>query len=498
MTKSFGSYELLNLLGQGGMGQVYRAHKLGGQSDVAVKFLRSELISDEQMITRFLQERSLMVSLRHENLVNVLDLVVEDGKAGIVMEYVGGGDVRGLINQHGTVAPGVAARTIRGVLAALAYVHERGVIHRDIKPENVLLDSDMKPKVADFGIARLTDGQRITKVTSIVGTPEYLAPELVEDDKFSPAVDIYATGITLYEMLAGQTPFTGGHPVAVLRRHLETPVPEIEGLKPELRALLNGMLEKDSTKRLTAHDALSQVDVLLVSLGDEPLPAPSKVDPPAALTESPVADVPNKTVVLNPTAIQAANSSKTVVLPRNEAGNEHSATTVMPKEDIKPVKASGLSKRSKLVLVGVGVFILLVTVRSLVASGVNPTVDVSGPTASGVHTSTSTTSTSTTQVTSPTTTSTTLTINGGTPVAPTVVQTLADPSDSSKLIISLQLSDGTKHVFCTYGSSSYDSSVSNRFAEVTIQLGSQADAVNASGYCYAGTMANPSDPTQWP
>ena len=113
MTETFGSYELLDLLGQGGMGQVYRARKMGAKVDVAVKFLRSELISDEQMIARFLQERSLMVSLRHENLVNVQDLVVEDGRAAIVMEYVGGGDVRAVIESDGAQSPAFVVATDR-------------------------------------------------------------------------------------------------------------------------------------------------------------------------------------------------------------------------------------------------------------------------------------------------------------------------------------------------------------------------------------------------
>ena len=262
MSEMFGSYELLELLGQGGMGKVYRARRSGQKNDFAVKFLRAELVADDQMITRFVQERSLMVSLRHKNLVNVLDLVVEDGRAAIVMEFVGNGDVRDLLKSSGPLSPALTVSVVKGVLEALSYIHENGVVHRDIKPENILLGEANVVKVADFGIARLTDGQKITKVTSLVGTPEYMAPEMADGEGASAAVDVYATGIMMYELLTGATPFAGGHPVAVLRRHIEIEPELIIGLDDALAECVFGMLIKDPTRRLTAAGALGLLEKL--------------------------------------------------------------------------------------------------------------------------------------------------------------------------------------------------------------------------------------------
>jgi serine/threonine protein kinase len=258
----FGSYELLELLGQGGMGKVYRARRSGQKNDFAVKFLRAELVADDQMITRFVQERSLMVSLRHKNLVNVLDLVIEDGRAAIVMEFVGNGDVRDLLKSSGPLSPALTVSVVKGVLEALSYIHENGVVHRDIKPENILLGEANTVKVADFGIARLTDGQKITKVTSLVGTPEYMAPEMADGEGASAAVDVYATGIMMYELLTGVTPFAGGHPVAVLRRHIENEPELIFGLDDALAECVFGMLCKDPNRRLTAAEALGLLEKL--------------------------------------------------------------------------------------------------------------------------------------------------------------------------------------------------------------------------------------------
>lgn len=255
MTTTLGSYELGELLGRGSMGEVHRGIRIGSDDQIAVKVLRSELVADPEVLARFLQERSMLCSLVHPNLVRVHDLVVEGGSAAIVMDLVDGSDLRRMLNESGTLPPAVAAQFVVQILSALATVHAAGIVHRDIKPENVLVGSSGEVRLTDFGIARLTDGPSLTRMTGLIGTPEYLAPELAEHEHATPSADVYATGILFYELLTGFTPFAGGHPVAVLRRHIEDEPPRPVGVPDELWGLLASMLAKDPTDRPSAEEA---------------------------------------------------------------------------------------------------------------------------------------------------------------------------------------------------------------------------------------------------
>ena len=247
MTTTLGSYEVGEILGRGSMGEVHRGVRIGSEDQLAVKILRSELVADPEVLARFLQERSMLCSLVHPNLVRVRDLVVEGGSAAIVMDLVDGSDLRRMLTEKGTLAPAVAADLVGQILSALATVHAAGIVHRDIKPENILVGTDGEVRLTDFGIARLTHGPSLTRMTGLIGTPEYLAPELAEREHATTAADIYATGVLFYELLTGFTPFAGGHPVAVLRRHLEDDPARPDGVPDALWNLLTDMLAKDPT-----------------------------------------------------------------------------------------------------------------------------------------------------------------------------------------------------------------------------------------------------------
>jgi serine/threonine protein kinase len=245
-------YLLYDLLGRGAMGQVFRGTVRGSGAPVAVKVLKPELVSDTEVVARFFRERSILTSVDHPNVVKVLDLVVEGDTLGIVMELVEGQDLRRYLRARGTLPPSEAVRLGCQLLQGLAAVHAAGIVHRDVKPENVLISTtrgEADLKLTDFGVSRLSYGASLTKMTSLIGTPEYMAPELADHDSATPAADLYSAGIVLYEMLAGRTPFVGGHPLAVLRRQVEQPPPPIPGAPAELWAQIESLLAKDPLSR---------------------------------------------------------------------------------------------------------------------------------------------------------------------------------------------------------------------------------------------------------
>ena len=296
MSHPLGSkYELHELLGRGAMGQVFRGSVRSDGYPVAVKVLKPELISEPEVIARFLQERSILTSISHPHVVRVLDLVVEGETAGIVMELVPGQDLRHYLSACGTLPAAHAVYFARQLLEGTAAVHAAGIIHRDVKPGNVLVDAsgdEVILKLTDFGIARLSYGSALTQQPSLLGTPEYMAPEVADSAPATPAADLYSVGIVLYEMLAGRTPFAGGHPMSVLHRQLEQlPVP-IPGTRTDLWALVEWLLAKDPQARpSSAAEAAAALGRLEPDLAEEPalppmpplseLPAPPRAARPA-------------------------------------------------------------------------------------------------------------------------------------------------------------------------------------------------------------------------
>ncbi len=251
---------------------------------MAVKILRAELTSDPDVVARFVQERSILVDLAHPNLVGVRDLVVEGETLAIVMDLVEGSDLRAVLRQRPTLPPAEGVARISDVLQGLTAVHAAGIVHRDLKPENILVDSskpdEVRARITDFGIARIAHGPSLTRLSGLIGTPEYMAPELAEREQATPKADLYSAGIILYEVLGGRTPFAGGHPVAVLRRHLEEDVPPLEGLPDPLWGLIARLLEKDPEARPTS--AAEVADELATLPGElAGLPALAPVAPPS-------------------------------------------------------------------------------------------------------------------------------------------------------------------------------------------------------------------------
>ena len=314
MDKQLGSgYLLHDPIGRGAMGEVYAGTARESGTPVAVKVLKPELVSDPEVVARFLRERSVLTSITHPNVVHVIDLVAEGGTLAIVMELIRGQDLRHMLRQRHTLPPAEAVRLIRQVLDGVAAVHAAGIIHRDVKPENLLVDTFRELpwlKLTDFGVARLSYGASLTNLTSVIGTPEYMAPELAEHESATPAADLYSAGIVLYEMLCGRTPFAGGHPLAVLRRHADQPPPPIPGIPSALQDYLGLLLAKDPRSRpKAATEAAAALAPLESSLASLPAPPPMQapghgVTPASAIPggsvspQRPVADLAGSATVL--------------------------------------------------------------------------------------------------------------------------------------------------------------------------------------------------------
>jgi hypothetical protein len=279
MAKSLGSgYILQEALGRGAMGEVFAGTIRATGEPVAIKILRPEFVSDPGIVARFVQERTILMSIADPHVVRVIDLVIEGDTLAIVMELVQGPDLRRQLRSWRTVPPAQALHLTGQLLDGMAAVHAAGIIHRDIKPENVLVDTSAgwpRLKLTDFGVARLSYGASLTKLTGVIGTPEYMAPELTEHNRATPAADVYSAGIVLYEMLCGRTPFAGGHPLAVLRRQADQAPPVIPGVPAELWDRIAWMLAKDPESRPgSAAEAYAELVPLESSLASWPALAP--------------------------------------------------------------------------------------------------------------------------------------------------------------------------------------------------------------------------------
>ncbi len=278
------SYRLVEKLGRGATGEVWKAVDRRTDEVVAAKLLRQEHTADQDLVGRFVRERSILTGLRHPHVVAVRDLVVEGDRLAIIMDFVDGGSLRDVLADGGPLPPERAAAVVAAVLDGLAAAHSQGILHRDLKPDNVLLTRGWQDldagavRLTDFGISRMVaDGAGTT--TGLMGTPEYMAPELLVTGTCDLSADVYGTGILLYELLAGRTPFAGpGTDYTVAHRHVASVPPPLPVPEP-LSRQLEAMLAKDPTARPSAGEAAAALRRLVPSLAG--VPALAAQSPPA-------------------------------------------------------------------------------------------------------------------------------------------------------------------------------------------------------------------------
>lgn len=266
MEKMFGGrYQTEEKIGAGGMAIVYKAKDMLLNRTVAIKVLREQFASDEGFIRRFRREAQSAASLSHHNIVSVYDVGKEGSNEYIVMEYVKGQTLKDIIRNHAPLSQDQAIHIVRQIAEALKHAHANNIIHRDIKPQNILITTDGRAKVTDFGIARAASASTLTHTGDIVGSVHYLSPEQAKGAPTTAQSDIYSLGIILYELIAGRLPYDGDTPITIALKHIqeevELPGKLVPGVSPELETVILKALAKAPEDRYkNASEFLQDLD----------------------------------------------------------------------------------------------------------------------------------------------------------------------------------------------------------------------------------------------
>ncbi len=245
-----GQYDIIEELGRGGMAVVYRAYQSSLNRHVAVKVLPSHLGLDQEFVERFQREARASAQLRHPNIVVIHDVGHDQSLYYIVMELLEGRTLKEIIEQEGALPVERASRIVGQVAEALDYAHERGLVHRDVKPANIFVGEDGHTTLTDFGIAKAaSEAQQLTRTGILMGTPDYMSPEQAEGGEVDYRTDLYALGVVLYQMLAGQVPFRGTTPHAILHAVIYEPPTALRQMRPSLSTAIETMVMKAIAKR---------------------------------------------------------------------------------------------------------------------------------------------------------------------------------------------------------------------------------------------------------
>ncbi|QOY85596.1 serine/threonine protein kinase [Paludibaculum fermentans] len=257
-TRTIGNYRFTRQLGAGGMGAVFEAVDVMVDRRVAIKMLHSEIARQPDLIERFKVEAATLAKLNHPCTATLFSFFRDGDDYYMVMEFVPGRTLDQILKTSGPLPVDSAVSVIQQVLQGLAHAHRTGVLHRDIKPANIMISDDGHVKVTDFGIARVLGSSRLTRMGSVIGTLEYLAPERIRFEEADSRSDIYSTGVVLFEALAGRAPFLGASDREVLQAHLEQPPPSLRALgvncAPELEAVVGRALAKKADDRFQSAD----------------------------------------------------------------------------------------------------------------------------------------------------------------------------------------------------------------------------------------------------
>lgn len=241
-------YEIIRLIGEGGMANVYLAYDTILERNVAVKVLRGDLADDEKFVRRFQREAISASSLSHPNIVEMYDVGEDNGNFYIVMEYIDGKTLKQLIKKRGHLTTSEAVDIMCQLTDGLSHAHESYIIHRDIKPQNIMILEDGLVKITDFGVAMALNASDLTQTNSVMGSVHYLPPEQAAGKGSTIKSDVYSLGIVLYEMLAGTMPFRGETAVEIALKHIKNPMPSIKKVNPKVPQSLENVILKCTAK----------------------------------------------------------------------------------------------------------------------------------------------------------------------------------------------------------------------------------------------------------
>ncbi|WP_420630777.1 protein kinase domain-containing protein [Candidatus Leptofilum sp.] len=290
-----GRYELIERIGSGGMSVVYKAKDRALGRIVAVKMMHESFTSDEGFLKRFQQEAHSAANLAHPNIVTVHDIGQDGFKHFIVMEFVEGQTLKQIIRSYeGEPVPiSRALDLVIQVCSGIGYAHRANLVHCDVKPQNVIVTVDERVKVADFGIARAISTSTVQQVSQIWGTPQYFSPEQAAGDPPSPASDVYAIGVILFEMLTGQLPFAAEAHTAMALKHLHTPPPLVTEYNPaipsQLAQIINKLLAKEPAGR---YRTAGQLGRILTAYRQRSQEETGAIQPPQVVAAQPTQIIP--------------------------------------------------------------------------------------------------------------------------------------------------------------------------------------------------------------
>lgn len=332
-------YELIDLLGQGGMADVYLARDTILNRTIAIKILRTSLAKDPVYIARFQREASAAAALSHKNIVEIYDVGEDNDQYYIVMEYVPGTTLKDLILRRGAVHVMEAIDIMKQVLSGTARAHQMGIIHRDLKPQNILVTDSGVAKIADFGIASIQSLSQFTQTDVIMGSLHYLAPELARGEKATVQSDIYALGIVFYELLRGEVPFNGESPVNIALKHMQEDLPSLLEFNPTIPQSVENIIIKATAKNLNdryknAIDMLNDLQTCLSRMDEEKLVF--------------VHDAPDPTIVVNPRKIfdndeEVEEKEEKVETVKRETPKEKSSSNDFLKKLKNPKVIAGIA-----------------------------------------------------------------------------------------------------------------------------------------------------------